>query len=334
MTTNSETFAKLLSSEARRPDGDYDIVTDLKSCPPNISCRRHGGGRIIAPSEPSRSPELHLFPHAGIRLTDEFLELLQPASLKPLAQLVVNNCDAGTPHAANVLIQRLVEGHGSFYVGVFDISRLFLDANRLVSSDQVPASPYAGSPDLYRAYLALEGDRLREQLLLPWIDAVNRLIVDAEIQLVFHHHSFDTVSRGRRDYDSRPHSLRPRGQLFAKKPTLGFLGGPPARFVPESLSTALAEVMGRALSGDDRLAEPIPIDDPLLAPALPFLGCVASDSADMAPWHVIYEMRKDLMRTEAAWERMFDVMHKVAINYSSEAGLFSPSHRDVIPRQT
>jgi len=257
---------------------------------------RVGGGIVCGPAEPRGEVQVHVIPHGGTEVPVDFLSgAWSDRALAGLARLILLNSDAGTPSIATRLLDRARAGGGEVttYVAYFGISRLFLDANRLLADDQVPATPYVGLAEPYREYLAEHGERLRTGLLLPWLRAVNALIRRHKATIVYHHHTYDVVGQAAKPYDRRAFRERPPAQVFWRRPSLGD-GVDPVGYAPRAVMEAIADVMTRALWSRDGDPAPVRLDDPLSTPPMPYHGCVA-EHGDERPWHLVYEVRKDLM---------------------------------------
>jgi hypothetical protein len=326
-------FARLVQAEATTLMGYSDVLADFASQSDRIHVRRYGGGRIVEPFRPGQPAELHLFPHGGTQLTSDFVRGLDGSTAEAIVQLVLQNYDAGTPGIANEIVRHIVErALNHRYVAVFDVSRLFLDANRLISTDQVPAHPYIGSPELYQPYLQSRSEDLRAEVLVPWIEAVNALVLERNIRVIYHHHSYDTVSHGRREHDLRPYAPRPRGQVFWKKPSFGSHQGRVVGLIPLELAQAVADAMRQGLRGD-RAAdqESVLIDEPLVAPAMPFTDCIDDGTSPTdSRWHVVYEVRKDILHGSVLhWVDTLELIQAAVKNSPPEVpdSKVGPGHR-------
>jgi hypothetical protein len=262
---------------------------------PHWEVRAAGGGTIVAPGiHRNSSIELHVLPHCGTTVPEAWLGgNHHEDAVSGLVNLMFANYDAGTSAVAERLILERPLPDRDVVIAYFNVSRLFLDANRLDSTGQIPANPYVGTNDLYRAFQLSHGEALRERLLLPWIREVNELIRGGNVEIVYHHHTFERFSRGTRVYDTRPRQERPLGQLFWRKPSISESVSQSAGLMPrETLEDAAAWVRAAIEAPHGGVA----IDDPLLAPAMPFHGCTATGlGANDEVWHFVYELRKDAL---------------------------------------
>lgn len=313
----------------------YDDAADWTGAAalPGVPRRVVGGGIILgagndAGAGGARGPALiHVVPHSGTSVPPEYLAGLRDdgAALSDLAALVVQNTDLGTGYVAQALARSLMDADPrgpAVYVAHFGVSRLFLDANRRSPADQVPLEPYVGSGAEYRDFLREHGAGLRADLLLPWLDAVNALIRAHPAAVVFHHHSFDVTSLADRVHDLAPKQFRPFAETFWARPAAD---GTPAdepdaaglapRPVIRAVAAAIESHLGRhphvtrgtaadetdgTGDGPTGATDPGPprvgTDHPLVAPPMPFAGALAApDEPADRPWHILYEVRRDLM---------------------------------------
>lgn len=298
-----------LFREARSGHDCTDCALDVPdaatlSAAAGVRCDLVGGGSIVRDADRPLT-ELHVVPHGGVELPADLLEETGPASFAELARLVHDNLDSATRvmHAALVALIVRRELRGAAVAG-FHLSRILVDANRLLSTDQVLRAPYVGSPDLYSGYLAENRERLSREYAGPWIDAVNDLLGDNPGCVVYHHHTYDVRSLRPRVHDlGRPGRLRPPFQLFHARPSLEATPRDDEGLVPHETLTKVRASIGAFLA---ELTGTRPVDGavdyPLRAPALPFTGCV-NDGLDRRYVHLIYEVRKDLLRSRADIER-------------------------------
>lgn len=101
----------------------------------------------------------------------------------------------------------------------FHMSRLLLDANRATAEEQIPLEPYVGSAELYAEYLNRRADELREEALLPWLDAVDAVLRQmGKDGVAYHHHTYDMVSMSPRPFDRGSTPERPPFQLVWTRP--------------------------------------------------------------------------------------------------------------------
>ncbi len=289
----------------------------------DVWVRRVGGGVIAGPRQPRGRIELHVIPHSGTEAPPGLLAgRWRDADLGTLAELIARNSDLGTARIASKLIQAIpcaLLGGRSVHVAYFAISRLFLDANRLLATDQVPLRPYSGSASDYHDFLRRHGDALRESLL-PWLDEVNALIRDLRPPVVYHHHTYDVVGQAARPWDADAFGLRPLAQVFWQRPSLN--GVRPAAaaavdergFAPRAVLEAMAEIIAGALAGRTRQRPSVRLDHPLMTPPMPYLGCILDSGGTESrghPWHVIYELRKDLLNHPLAVDAWLAVIDTI-----------------------
>ncbi len=233
--------------------------------------------------------EVHVVPHGGREVPAGLDGRFDDQAVETLAEHVFANCDFGTTRIARECLLEGARAGQATSVAVFRVSRVFLDANRLQSTEQVPANPYAGSGAPYRDYLMAKGSFLRESLLLPWLAGVNELLSECDT-IAYHHHSYDVSGLAAREHDLRPFAPRPPAQFFWREPVVGMAteGG------DELIPRAVVEAAARLLSPEYR---DVGIDDPLVVPAMPWRGCVGSRFPSDRLWHLIYEVRKDLVQS-------------------------------------
>lgn len=314
-------FAAALDAACRR------LSLDLFSCEDSLDEVLHdrgvrveevGGGAIIAVNQGSAGL-IHIVPHGGALAPEALGDLLGPEHVQALATAVVLNRDAGTTQLCHNLVRLALERRLGLTIAYFKTSRLFLDANRAYDTEQVPLSPYAGSSELYEEYMRTSGDRERQRLLLPWLARVNDLLAVANVAV--HHHTFDNLSLAYRDHDKKPWQSRPQAQVFWQKPTLAAdIGVPRGEFLPRAVVERLAATLRLGLGLDEVL-----VDDPLVAPIMPFLASQVPGQAP-GPWHVVYELRKDLLTAA-----FYNVWAKTALTMAqmaSEARSAQEEHKE------
>ncbi len=284
---------RLLSDLSMREMGFIDIFDSDDEELLSLPIRKVGGGFIIAADEPYCN-ELHIVPHGGTGLPASFYSEIPNASLVPIVELILLNRDAGTAALAKALLPARPRPH----IAYFSISRLLLDANRLEPDLQLPAAPYIGEATLYQSYAKRHAKVLLKDLLEPWIMAVNELIAQNAVELVFHHHTMDPFGYSVRPHDARPGLRRPPAQVFLREYTSSIQE--PARLLaPVKVIEGVRETIFEHLMplvGEE--APEVRIDDPLVTPAMPFI--VRDSNRILAgsrlPWHIIIELRKDLLR--------------------------------------
>jgi hypothetical protein len=332
-----EEFAKLTAQTSRALMGYVDTLHGLPGAikPELASVRRVGGGVIVEPRQPTGIAELHILPHAGTELPRGYLSDpgTSRASSDELASLVVANCDSGTPSMAHALAADA--GHiedRATYVAYFEISRLFLDANRLVSTDQIPARPYIGPAEpFYKPYLEHNGHDLRVSLLLPWIDEVNDLIKRADIQIVYHHHTYDEISRGIYPNDREPNTHRPPAQTFLVKPSVSTRPDLEGEMAPKGVVNLVRDQISAWLTCIGIHDRRVPIDDPLVVPALPYFGCTIEGPGDTyAGWHILYELRKDMLLGATRRDLWIDCLSDLRAQVAHHYRLFSRERGTVV----
>lgn len=263
-----------------------------------------GGGSIVTSLEgPVR--EVHILPHGGTEFPQDFLAEASPNDFPALSNLAHENSDIGTGAIYRELVNGIVSGRSrGVVVAGFHFSRLLIDANRAKTEEQLPAAPYIGRSDIYSDYIKRQGHTLREQALLPWLDAIDEILHTMGGEgVVYHHHTYDVRSMSPRPWDLGSRPERPPFQLVWKKPTWEATPDPTVlsaeddvvalqdiRDVRDQIGEFLAREMGVT---DGRGG----IDYPLQLPAVPFLGARVGDSSD-TPRHVCYDLRKDILLTD------------------------------------
>lgn len=283
--------------------GHSFLNVDLPSDGIDFYRRVIGGGTIVANTNgPIR--ELHILPHCGTELPDDLLAEIDRAHRPALARLVHENADIGTGAIYRALTERILRGNSEgVAVAGFHLSRLLLDANRAQPLYQLPAHPYVGSPELYADYHLRRGAQLREEALLPWLDAVNDLLREmGESGVAYHHHTYDIFSMTPRPNDRASYAKRPPFQLIWKRSTLT----EPTE-EPDDNDRGLAPI-GDLRAIRDQITEYIEvklgiadgageIDFPLLSPVIPFIGGRKGDPEN-TPAHIMYDLRKDILGTD------------------------------------
>lgn len=262
-----------------------------------------GGGTVVS-SRNGPITEVHIVPHCGTEVPRDLLDDLGPGQFSALSQLVHENADIGTGAIYRRLVENVLSGDtkGTVVAG-FHLSRILLDANRAKLEEQMPLGPYVGSADLYSPYLRRRREELRDEALVPWLDAVNDILREMGNGVVYHHHTYDISSLSPRLWDQGPDLKRPAFQLVWKKLTWGAVFDREEQSADEGLAPLeeIEDVRDR-ISGflqaemgiDDSNGA---IDYPLRLPVTPFFGARVGDPLD-APRHVFYDLRKDILMTE------------------------------------
>jgi hypothetical protein len=265
-----------------------------------------GAGSIVfSADQPIR--ELHIVPHGGNELPDEFLADLSPDRMTDLVALVHDNSDLGTGAVYRSLVDKIVRGEitGAAVAG-FHLSRLLVDCNRADPTKQTPRQPYVGTSELYADYLDSTNAMLRAQALQPWLDGVNELLeLMGEAGNVYHHHTYDLFTMSHRPYDFGEGMPRPAFQLIWNRTPSGELSTDDndRGLAPLAKVETIAAQISEFLSGEFGIPDPAgAIDYPLGLPLAPFHGMRHGEN--LAPSHFAYDMRKDVLTSEArvqAW---------------------------------
>lgn len=253
-----------------------------------------------------------------------------------LAELVHDNLDLGTGAIYRMLADQVMSGEAEgVAVAGFHMSRLLLDANRVEPGYQVPSRPYVGSPDLYTDYQFRHRARLREESLLPWIEAVDEVLREiGETGVAYHHHTYDVYSITPRPWDRAANQKRPAFQLVWERPAMdttytvgggkrddrGLAGLGELRGVRDRIT----EYLETKMNLDDAAGE---IDFPLLLPLTPFLGTREGEN-NSAPPHILYDLRKDILATDesvAAW--VGDAPWRLPVSVGQGAAVFATADR-------
>ncbi|MGH3836671.1 MAG: hypothetical protein ACRDSF_13370 [Pseudonocardiaceae bacterium] len=262
-----------------------------------------GGGTVVS-SNHGPITEVHIVPHCGTEVPGDLIDDLDPEQLPALSELVHGNADIGTGAIYRTLVEDVVSGESKgVVVAGFHLSRILLDANRAKLEEQMPLRPYVGSADIYSKYLRRRRDELREEALIPWLEAVDAILRKMSNGVVYHHHTYDVSSLSPRPWDRGPDLKRPAFQLVWKKPAWE------AVFDHEEQSrdgglAPLEDIEGvrdricRFLQVEMGIVDSEgAIDYPLRLPVIPFSGARSGDPPDM-PQHVMYDLRKDVLVTE------------------------------------
>jgi hypothetical protein len=267
-----------------RDELDYPDAIDLDRLPPRaVVIERCGGGRLVRP-EHGPITELHILPHGGSLFPFHLGWILGEKDDESIARRIYEVRDVGTSAVVDRIMRRTIEGGVTFRAfACFDVYRHIVDANRL-ARDAFEATDLS----------AAEGEPIFEELVAPWIRRIDDVIAGGDVDLVFHHHTYDRVARKRSRYDREPESERPEGQfLVIPDPRFGHTRTEPF------LSERVREIVRDVLTARLRRIVPAPavrFDEPLGAPLMPF-----ADTLGRRPGveSVIYEVRKDLvMRSE------------------------------------
>lgn len=268
-----------------------------------------GGGTIVS-SKYGPITEVHIIPHGGTEVPQGLLDGIVPAQIPALADLVHKNADLGTGAIYRKLVDHVVSGESrGVVVAGFHLSRILLDANRAKLAEQVPSRPYVGSADLYSTYLRTRGYELREQALLPWLNAVNEVLGDMHGGVVYHHHTYDVSPLSPRPWDRGSDIKRPAFQLVWKKPSwkstfngdesLMNDGLAPIEHL-ENVRDRICEFLQVKIGLEDGNGA---IDYPLMLPVSPYSGTRSGELPNTSH-HVMYDLRKDILVTErqiASW---------------------------------
>ncbi len=262
-----------------------------------------GGGTVVS-SKHGPITEVHIVPHCGTEVPPDLLDYLDPEQLPILSALVHENADIGTGAIYRMLVEDVVSGKSKgIVVAGFHLSRILLDANRAKLEEQMPLRPYVGSADICSQYLRGHREGLRDEALVPWLNAVDDILREMGSGVVYHHHTYDVSSMSPRPWDRGPDLKRPAFQLVWKKPTWEAVFDHEEPATEEGLAP-LEEIEGVR----DRICKFLQvemgigdsdgaIDYPLRLPVTPFSGARRGDPPD-TPRHVMYDLRKDVLVTE------------------------------------
>lgn len=300
---SADRLATFLTLQRQHPctDCGYSPLTDTAPAEGLHFRRMTIGGGTLVMSEYGPITEVHILPHCGTELPQDLLDQLDPDQLPAIAQLVHDNADTGTGAIYHELVAAVVSGQlrGAAVAG-FHLSRVLLDANRVKFEEQLPLRPYAGSSEAYEPYLRRSGEKLRKEALLPWLEAVNRILRQLDNGVAYHHHTYDLFSLSPRPWDRGTGHMRPPFQLVWQKPTNSLeIAGPPGtngltpleeiRLVRDNIAEYLRRNSGLADCDGD-------IDFPLTLPVVPYWGADRADPPE-APRHILYDVRKDILDT-------------------------------------
>ncbi len=201
----------------------------------------------------------------------------------------------------------------------FDVSRMFLDANRRLPKDQTHGQSYTGDWNLLADFSVVEKNEMKKQLLDPWLDAVNSRLADPELNFVFHHHTFDIYGGAPKAYDKSHFAKRPHLQFFEqmsdfeKVKTAGSL-------LDRGLLKRLIRIAETWL--ESRAEKPdVRVDFPLTLPLLPFIDCMPSNGLRRFQ-SVICEVRKDMLAMEdnlKGWFRAIEEMVETSRQFRLDA---------------
>ena len=301
--------SSFLGHQRRHPCTDCGhsyLHADSESDGPHFRREIAGGGTIVS-STHGALHELHIVPHGGTELPQELLDEIDPDQFPTLAALVHANADTGTGAIYRTLVEGVTSGNVTgVAVAGFHLSRILLDANRLKPEEQVLAHPYSGDGSLYSDYLTREADRLREEALLPWLRAVDRVLRRMREGVVYHHHTYDIIPLSPRPWDQDPGTKRPAFQLSWRKPSwdtgaevdgsLGVDGLAPLEEI-ERARDRICEFLYSKMNITGTASTTGAIDHPLLLPVLPFRGTRRGEHSGTLH-HVVYDLRKDFLATE------------------------------------
>jgi hypothetical protein len=298
--------SSFLGQQGRHPCTDCGrsyLHADPGSGSPHFRREIVGGGTIVS-STHGPLKELHIIPHGGTELPHELLDEIDPDQFPTLAALVHANADTGTGAIYRTLVEEVASGsvRGTAVAG-FHLSRILLDANRLKPEEQVLAHPYSGDGSLYSEYLVREAARLREEMLLPWLRAVDGILRQMHEGVVYHHHTYDLIPLSPRPWDQDPGAKRPAFQLAWRKSswdTVFEIGDSPEvdELAPLKEIEQARDRIREFLCDNIGIPGTIgAIDHPLLLPVTPFRGTRRGEPSG-APHHVVYDLRKDFLVTE------------------------------------
>lgn len=270
---------------------------------PNFHRKTVGGGTIVS-SKHGLISEVHIVPHGGTELPQDLLDELDPDQLPALSELVHENADIGTGAIYRTLVEDVISGESKgVVVAGFHLSRILLDANRAKVEEQMPLHPYVGSADIYAEYLRRRGYDLREEALLPWLDAIGRILHNISDGVVYHHHTYDVASLSPRPWDQGPYIKRPAFQLVWRKPSWDAVFDHNESSIEDGLAP-LKDIEGVRDRIHNFLQAEIGLEDssgaidyPLRLPVAPFPGTRSGDPF-VTPHHVMYDLRKDVLVTE------------------------------------
>jgi hypothetical protein len=278
-----------------------DVRPGLRTA--GLAIENHGYGTVVS-SRDSPTRELHIFPHCGIELPTELLEAVGAAHFGDLASLVHDNADTGSLAMYRLLALQIARGElpGAAMAG-FHLSRLLVDSNRILPEDRTPLSPYSGGSELYRDYMIDNRPSLLHSTNL-WLERVNSLLAESDDLVVYHHHTYEPVSLGSPPHELAPGAERPGFQLFWRRPSIGRDPNTDEGLAPLAMVESVVGRMRRFWAPHVPRVEGA-IDFPLMLPVTPFAGCV-NDGQVRRHVHIIYEVRKDLIRQQADIARFAD----------------------------
>jgi hypothetical protein len=88
----------------------------------------------------------------------------------------------------------------------------------------------------------------------------------------------------------------------------------PMQLMPRWAAQATLSAMSKGLTDLLGTVPSVSLDEPLRAPAMPFYGLTEETrNAERAPWHIIYELRKDVLvglHSVDAWLRTLAEMQR------------------------
>jgi len=269
-----------------------------------VVIERRGGGRLILPVD-GRITELHILPHGGSEFPPHLDWILGDVDDASVARRIHEVRDVGASAIVNRIMGRTLENGLAFRAFAhFEVVRYIVDANRL-ASDAFEATDLS----------AAAGASIFEELVAPWVRRIDELITGEDVNLVFHHHTYDRVARKHSRYDLQPGSERPQGQfLIEPDPRFGHTRTDP--FLSERVRALCRDVL-RARLASIAAAPVVRFDEPLGAPLMPFADTLGRKPAVES---VIYEVRKDLLTRTAHVDIVVDAILEMSDRIRAERG--------------
>lgn len=251
-----------------------------------LDVRQAGGGYIVQPLN-GAIRELHIVPHAGMYLPDEYEWAYATTNQDTLIPAILANYDQSTGAVASYLASTLrQEHHADRALAFFNITRVLVDANRLRLDEQV-STPYSG-PSILRTDLSGdEKQRIVDGLLNPWFEAIDQLVEENPISIVIHHHTYDRIGiPGRVTHEVSAGQVRPPSMIFQHY----VIGDMTGDFLPPA---HLERLRGLIQTHLHKLEAPgdVTIDWPYVSPYM--LPIHLHQTSYVA--QCVYELRKDIL---------------------------------------
>lgn len=276
--------------ELRAAQAPGDVFDADRARATGATVQAFGGGCLVLPAG-GAIEVLHVVAHGGTGTPADCADVYADADARQVAQSILDNCDLGTAAmAARLALQP--QGRA---LAFFACTRLLVDANRALPEQQVPREAYRGVHLLRADLPAPRRAEIVARLLQPWLDGIERCLAEHHrtVRRIVHHHSFDEFPGGTTPHD-RSRARRPAAMVFQDRQNNG--GGV---FLPPDELQRLVTAMRVPLRRLDKDAE-VEVDTSYVAPTMP-----------IAPRHVpicMYELRKDLLRDEAARAALFTAL--------------------------